>query len=145
MSQSTPFPSSVRIQAAWRGFIVRQWYKKLRQTVPPKDPKLRKKFYEDKVGMVVCFIYYGFAVVPSSLRFCQIGYLVIFRWSCDGSIIVKSTRICWGFTESALDLVVGKSLVPLLVKSTQIFRVSVRTSDRKVFDSTPSWEHLDVF
>ena len=79
MSQSTPFPSSVRIQAAWRGFIVRQWYKKLRQTVPPKDPKLRKKFYEDKVGMVVCFIYYGFAVVPSSLRFCQIGYLVIFR------------------------------------------------------------------
>ena len=38
-----------RIQAAWRGYIVRQWYKKLRQTVPPKDPKLRKKFYEDKV------------------------------------------------------------------------------------------------
>lgn len=39
---------ATRIQAAWRGFIVRQWYKKLRQTVPPKDPKLRKKFYEDK-------------------------------------------------------------------------------------------------
>lgn len=39
-----------RIQATWRGYIVRQWYQKLRQTVPPKDPLLRKKFYEDKVG-----------------------------------------------------------------------------------------------
>lgn len=39
---------ATRIQAAWRGYIVRQWYKKLRQTVPPKDPKLKKKFYEDK-------------------------------------------------------------------------------------------------
>lgn len=39
-----------RIQATWRGYIVRQWYLKLRQTVPPKDPLLRKKFYEDKVG-----------------------------------------------------------------------------------------------
>ncbi|KAL9967030.1 hypothetical protein ACROYT_G025186 [Oculina patagonica] len=39
---------ATRIQAAWRGYIVRQWYQKLRQTVPPKDPKLRRKFYEDK-------------------------------------------------------------------------------------------------
>lgn len=39
---------ATRIQAAWRGYIVRQWYKRLRQTVPPKDPNLRKKFYEDK-------------------------------------------------------------------------------------------------
>lgn len=39
---------ATRIQAAWRGYIVRQWYRKLRQTVPPKDPNLRKKFYEDK-------------------------------------------------------------------------------------------------
>ena len=121
MSQSTPFSSSVRIQAAWRGFIVRQWYKKLRQTVPPKDPKLRKKFYEDKVGMVVCFIYCGFAVVPSSLCFCHIGYLIIFRRSLEGSLLLKRTRICRSFTESAPDLVVGKSLVPLLVKSIQIF------------------------
>ena len=45
-----------RIQAAWRGYIVRQWYKKLRQTVPPKDPKLRKKFYEDKV-FISCISY----------------------------------------------------------------------------------------
>ena len=46
-----------RIQAAWRGYIVRQWYKKLRRTVPPKDPKLRKKFYEDKV-CISCITYY---------------------------------------------------------------------------------------
>ncbi|XP_073236816.1 RING finger protein 32-like [Porites lutea] len=39
---------TTRIQAAWRGYLVRQWYKKLRESVPPNDPKLRKKFYEDK-------------------------------------------------------------------------------------------------
>lgn len=39
---------ATRIQAAWRGYIVRQWYRKLRETVPPKDPRLRRKFYEDK-------------------------------------------------------------------------------------------------
>lgn len=42
--------SMFRIQAAWRGYVVRCWYKNLRKTVPPKDPKLRKKFYADKVG-----------------------------------------------------------------------------------------------
>lgn len=38
-----------RIQAMWRGYVVRCWYKKLRESHPPNDPKLRKKFYEDKV------------------------------------------------------------------------------------------------
>nr|XP_056713632.1 RING finger protein 32 [Euleptes europaea] len=39
---------ATRIQACWRGYIVRKWYKNLRKTVPPKDPKLRKKFFEEK-------------------------------------------------------------------------------------------------
>ncbi|XP_077160515.1 RING finger protein 32 [Paroedura picta] len=39
---------ATRIQACWRGYIVRKWYKGLRKTVPPKDPKLRKKFFEEK-------------------------------------------------------------------------------------------------
>ena len=39
-----------RIQAAWRGYVVRSWYLKLRETVPPNDPKLRRKFYEEKVN-----------------------------------------------------------------------------------------------
>lgn len=39
-----------RIQALWRGYVVRCWYLKLRETTPPKDPKLRKKFYEEKVS-----------------------------------------------------------------------------------------------
>ncbi|XP_078661910.1 RING finger protein 32-like [Branchiostoma floridae x Branchiostoma belcheri] len=39
---------ATRIQACWRGYVVRCWYRKLRQTVPPKDPKLRQKFYEEK-------------------------------------------------------------------------------------------------
>nr|XP_028607216.1 RING finger protein 32 isoform X2 [Podarcis muralis] len=41
---------ATRIQAFWRGHIVRKWYKKLRKTVPPKDAKLRKKFFEEKPG-----------------------------------------------------------------------------------------------
>uniref|UniRef100_G1QH57 Ring finger protein 32 n=1 Tax=Nomascus leucogenys TaxID=61853 RepID=G1QH57_NOMLE len=37
-----------RIQAYWRGYIVRKWYRNLRKTVPPTDAKLRKKFFEKK-------------------------------------------------------------------------------------------------
>ncbi|KAL2777899.1 RING finger protein 32 isoform a [Daubentonia madagascariensis] len=39
---------ATRIQAYWRGYIVRKWYRNLRKTVPPRDAKLRKKFYEKK-------------------------------------------------------------------------------------------------
>nr|XP_020635380.1 RING finger protein 32 isoform X2 [Pogona vitticeps] len=39
---------ATRIQAFWRGYIVRTWYKNLRRTVPPKDAVLRKKFFEEK-------------------------------------------------------------------------------------------------
>ena len=38
-----------RIQAAWRGYVVRCWYKKFREEVPPNDPNLKKKFYQEKV------------------------------------------------------------------------------------------------
>lgn len=40
---------ATKIQACWRGYIVRCWYSKLRESNPPKDPKLRKKFYEEKL------------------------------------------------------------------------------------------------
>ncbi|XP_007666045.1 RING finger protein 32 [Ornithorhynchus anatinus] len=39
---------ATRIQASWRGYVVRKWYKNLRQTMPPKDSRLRKKFFEEK-------------------------------------------------------------------------------------------------
>uniref|UniRef100_H0WK01 Ring finger protein 32 n=1 Tax=Otolemur garnettii TaxID=30611 RepID=H0WK01_OTOGA len=39
---------ATRIQAYWRGCIVRKWYRNLRETVPPRDAKLRRKFYEKK-------------------------------------------------------------------------------------------------
>ncbi|EGW12280.1 RING finger protein 32 [Cricetulus griseus] len=39
---------ATRIQAYWRGFIVRKWYKNLRKIVPPTDAKLRRKFFEEK-------------------------------------------------------------------------------------------------
>ncbi|XP_044151067.1 RING finger protein 32 [Bufo gargarizans] len=50
---------ATRIQACWRGYRVRKWYKHLRQTTPPKDPKLRKKFFEEKFSeisdrLVIC-------------------------------------------------------------------------------------------
>ncbi|XP_076819559.1 RING finger protein 32-like [Clavelina lepadiformis] len=44
--------SAARIQAFWRGYVVRKWYKHLRKTVPPKDPNLRKKFYQDKLSEI---------------------------------------------------------------------------------------------
>ncbi|NWX88878.1 RNF32 protein, partial [Nothoprocta pentlandii] len=40
---------AVRIQASWRGYVVRKWYKNLRKTVPPKDSRLRRQFFEEKV------------------------------------------------------------------------------------------------
>ncbi|XP_072820180.1 RING finger protein 32 isoform X3 [Vicugna pacos] len=39
---------AARIQACWRGHVVRKWYQDLRRTVPPKDAKLRRKFFEEK-------------------------------------------------------------------------------------------------
>ncbi|XP_038654316.1 RING finger protein 32 [Scyliorhinus canicula] len=40
---------ATRIQAYWRGYVVRKWYKELRRTVPPKDTTLRRRFYEGKL------------------------------------------------------------------------------------------------
>ncbi|KAM8932738.1 RING finger protein 32 isoform 3-T4 [Lycaon pictus] len=39
---------ATRIQANWRGHVVRKWYQDLRRTVPPTDAKLRRKFFEEK-------------------------------------------------------------------------------------------------
>ncbi|XP_020016930.1 RING finger protein 32 isoform X2 [Castor canadensis] len=39
---------ATRIQAYWRGHVVRKWYRNLRRMVPPTDAKLRKKFWEEK-------------------------------------------------------------------------------------------------
>lgn len=39
-----------RIQACWRGHVVRKWYQDLRRTMPPTDTKLRRKFFEEKVS-----------------------------------------------------------------------------------------------
>ncbi|XP_010883794.3 RING finger protein 32 isoform X2 [Esox lucius] len=37
-----------RIQACWRGYVVRKWYRHLRKTIPPKDKRLRQRFFERK-------------------------------------------------------------------------------------------------
>ena len=46
----------IRIQACWRGYVVRCWYRKVRQSLPPKDPNLRKKFFERKVCGLLCVL-----------------------------------------------------------------------------------------
>ncbi|XP_028394244.1 RING finger protein 32-like [Dendronephthya gigantea] len=43
---------AIKIQAAWRGYVVRSWYLKLRETVPPNNPRLRRKFYEEKLRSI---------------------------------------------------------------------------------------------
>ncbi|CAJ1082055.1 RING finger protein 32 isoform X1 [Xyrichtys novacula] len=40
---------ATRIQAAWRGYVARKKYKKLRKSVCPKDKRLRHKFFEAKL------------------------------------------------------------------------------------------------
>ncbi|XP_060051730.1 RING finger protein 32 isoform X1 [Erinaceus europaeus] len=41
---------ATRIQASWRGHVVRKRYRELRRTIPPTDPTLRRGFYEQKPG-----------------------------------------------------------------------------------------------
>ncbi|CAF3032312.1 unnamed protein product [Rotaria socialis] len=45
---------AARIQAAWRGYIVRQWYKSFRLDMSniPNDTKLRRRFYQDKLSEI---------------------------------------------------------------------------------------------
>ncbi|XP_050970781.1 RING finger protein 32 isoform X2 [Labeo rohita] len=39
---------AVRIQAFWRGYLVRKWYSNVKKYVPPKDQQLRRRFFEKK-------------------------------------------------------------------------------------------------
>ena len=46
--------SAALIQAAWRGYIVRQWYKRFRLDMSniPQDERLRRKFYQEKLSEI---------------------------------------------------------------------------------------------
>jgi len=48
-----------RIQACWRGYVVKKWYRNLKKDCIPNEPILRKKFYEQKVQCTVYFIQQG--------------------------------------------------------------------------------------
>uniref|UniRef100_A0A4W4F4L0 RING-type domain-containing protein n=1 Tax=Electrophorus electricus TaxID=8005 RepID=A0A4W4F4L0_ELEEL len=39
---------TVRIQACWRGYAARKWYRNVRKRLPPNDPCLRRQFFEAK-------------------------------------------------------------------------------------------------
>ncbi|XP_071341109.1 RING finger protein 32 isoform X1 [Trachinotus anak] len=40
---------ATRIQAYWRGYVARKWYRCLRKTICPKDKRLQRKFFEAKL------------------------------------------------------------------------------------------------
>ncbi|XP_040922018.1 RING finger protein 32 [Toxotes jaculatrix] len=40
---------ATRIQACWRGYVARKWYRCMRKTICPKDKRLRRKFFEAKL------------------------------------------------------------------------------------------------
>nr|XP_020457866.1 RING finger protein 32 [Monopterus albus] len=40
---------ATRIQACWRGYVVRRQYRQVRKTICPKDKELRRKFFEAKL------------------------------------------------------------------------------------------------
>ncbi|XP_014783096.1 RING finger protein 32 [Octopus bimaculoides] len=47
------YKNATIIQAAWRGYVVRKWYTKLRETTPPSNPILRRRFFEKKLEEIV--------------------------------------------------------------------------------------------
>uniref|UniRef100_A0A3Q3KWH8 Ring finger protein 32 n=2 Tax=Mastacembelus armatus TaxID=205130 RepID=A0A3Q3KWH8_9TELE len=40
---------ATRIQACWRGYVARKWYRHMRKIICPKDKQLRRKFFEAKL------------------------------------------------------------------------------------------------
>ena len=42
-------PLLPRIQGAWRGHKVRMWYREHRRHVPPRDPSLRRRYFEQRL------------------------------------------------------------------------------------------------
>ncbi|XP_074549368.1 RING finger protein 32 [Halichoeres trimaculatus] len=40
---------ATRIQATWRGYVARKKYKALRKSICPKDKRLRRKYFEEKL------------------------------------------------------------------------------------------------
>ncbi|XP_065053376.1 RING finger protein 32-like [Rhopilema esculentum] len=42
--------AATRLQACWRGYVVRRMYKRFRAMNPPKDKRLRKTFYEAELS-----------------------------------------------------------------------------------------------
>ncbi|XP_027625853.1 RING finger protein 32 isoform X2 [Tupaia chinensis] len=49
-----------RIQACWRGHVVRRWYRRLRRAVPPADATLRRRFFEEKFAEISHRILHSF-------------------------------------------------------------------------------------
>uniref|UniRef100_A0A3B4YCA6 Ring finger protein 32 n=1 Tax=Seriola lalandi dorsalis TaxID=1841481 RepID=A0A3B4YCA6_SERLL len=42
---------ATKIQAYWRGYVARKWYRHMRKTICPKDKRLKRKFFEAKVSL----------------------------------------------------------------------------------------------
>ncbi|XP_039899687.1 RING finger protein 32 isoform X1 [Simochromis diagramma] len=40
---------ATRIQAYWRGYMARKWYRTIKKTICPKDKRLRRQFFESRL------------------------------------------------------------------------------------------------
>uniref|UniRef100_A0A3Q0SNS0 Ring finger protein 32 n=1 Tax=Amphilophus citrinellus TaxID=61819 RepID=A0A3Q0SNS0_AMPCI len=40
---------ATRIQAYWRGYVARKWYRTIKKTICPKDKRLRRQFFEARL------------------------------------------------------------------------------------------------
>ncbi|KAM5195899.1 LOW QUALITY PROTEIN: RING finger protein 32-like [Hipposideros larvatus] len=49
-----------RIQACWRGHMVRKWYRDLRKTLPPTDAKLSRKFFDERFTKISHHVLHSF-------------------------------------------------------------------------------------
>ncbi|KAM8979901.1 RING finger protein 32 [Sarcophilus harrisii] len=81
---------ATRIQAYWRGYIVRKWYRKLRQTIPPKDAKLRRKFFEEKFTEISNRIVSSYDINIEGL-FSEIDYCI----ATNRSILQQFEKRCY--------------------------------------------------
>ncbi|KAM8979899.1 RING finger protein 32 isoform 1-T2 [Sarcophilus harrisii] len=89
-SMSPGFRTVHRIQAYWRGYIVRKWYRKLRQTIPPKDAKLRRKFFEEKFTEISNRIVSSYDINIEGL-FSEIDYCI----ATNRSILQQFEKRCY--------------------------------------------------
>ncbi|XP_012918721.2 RING finger protein 32 isoform X4 [Mustela putorius furo] len=88
---------ATRIQACWRGHVVRKWYQDLKRKVPPTDAKLRRKFFEEKVEpLQAC------QCLPLPFQFTEISHRLLCSYSTDIEDLFWEIDHCLAINRSVL-------------------------------------------